>query len=111
MAKAATKSESVKSATINYLAEMTHWPPVCKLVHLEPGIKKFDIDTGEPVEYNWVAVQVREEPYFKGDARGVTIFAATEEGDFYHEHMIPIATADYGAIHSVLKKLGYDVTN
>ena len=99
------------SATIRYEQEMGHWPPVCKLVKLDPPIKRFDVETGEPVEYDWVALQIREEPYFHGDAKGATIFAATENGDFVHEHMIPLGKAEYGAIHNVLKQLGYDAAN
>lgn len=89
---------------------MSHWPPESTLVRLDPPLKRFDQVTGDPVLYEYVAVQ-RQSKTFGAPEDATFIFPSDAEGGFVQEFMTPIEKRDPGLIHSALKALGYDVTN
>lgn len=97
-------------ATIRYDVGTTHWPVESTLVQLDPPLRRYDVKTGEPVDYDHVIVHIRSPRTHSGNS-GADLFAATEAADAIHTTMIPLDSFEYGALHSVLKSMGYEVTN
>lgn len=97
-----------KTATILDVP-MGNWPPDSTLVEVDPPMTRFDPATGELAgEYSHVAVQVPRAEMVESDAR---IYPSTPTGGFVDPTMTPIRTGSGGVLHSVLKSMGYEVTN
>lgn len=86
--------------------DMTGWPPTTWLVALDPPLKRFDPETGEPTEYGHIALTCQE-----AEPRGAYVFPSDETGGFVDPTMSPMRTRDYGLPQAVLAQLGYSVTN
>lgn len=97
-------------ATIKYETPTDGWPHGTTLVELDPPLRRFDVLTGDPIDYPYVMVHVRSPETFPGNT-GVTLFPSNEAGEFVSPTMQPIGEYPYGMLHSVLKQMGYDVTN
>lgn len=90
--------------------EMAHWPPQSTLVELDPPLQKYDVDTGEPDLHKWIVVQ-RQQKLFGAAEDATYIFAVDGDGGFVREFMTPLEKREPGQVHSVLKAMGYKVTN
>lgn len=98
------------TATIKYEVETHGWPHGSTLVHLDPPLRRFDVITGKPIDYDHVIVHVRSPEMFPGNT-GVSLFASTENAEFVHPTMQPIGEYPYGVLHSALKQMGYEAAN
>lgn len=88
---------------------MVGWPPDSYLVQIDPPLKRFNPATGEPAgEYSHIAVQIPRAEMAENDA---LVYPSTPKGEFVDSTMSPIRTVAGGVLHSVLKGLGYEVTN
>jgi hypothetical protein len=85
---------------------MTDWPPTTWLLHLDEPMKRFDPETGEATEYDYVALTCKD-----SEPRAAYVFPSTAAGEFVDASMTPMRTRDYGLPHSVMAQLGYAVTN
>lgn len=97
-------TETLPASTV-----MMSWPPDSYLVQIDPPIKRFDPATGELAgSYTHIAVQIPRAEMAENDAN---IFPSTPTGQFVDPTMAPIRTVAGGVLHSVLKSMGYEVTN
>lgn len=85
--------------------DMSAWPPTTYLVQLDEPLKRYDPETGEPEEFEYVALTVQE-----AEPRQSYIFPANADGGFVDGQMIPMRRRDYGLPHSILMQLGYTLT-
>lgn len=95
--------EAVPASTV-----MAAWPPDSRLVQLDPPLHRFHPETGEKELYPYVVVQIPRAEMVENDAN---IFPSTSTGQFVDSTMAPIRTVAGGVLHSVLKSMGYEVTN
>jgi len=93
-------------AEILYDFDMKGWPPKTYLVKLSEPMRRFDPETGEPEDFEFVALCCKE-----SDPKAAYVFPSTEDGRFVDHSMIPIRTRDFGLPGSVLAQLDYTLTN
>jgi hypothetical protein len=98
-------------ATILEDVSTTHWPPTAYLVHLDPPLRRFDIQTGEPWDIPYVIVQMQSQR-LGADEDAVHLFPSTKDAGFQQEHMVSIGKLPTARnIDRVLEAMGYEVTN
>lgn len=94
------------SAEILYDTDMSGWPPTSYHVKLEEPLRRYNAETGEPEDYEYIALTVQE-----ADPKQAYVFPTDAEGKFVDDQMIPMRRKDYALPHVVLIQLGYTLTN
>jgi hypothetical protein len=98
------------TATIKYDVSTTHWPTESTLVQLNPPLRRYSVIDGSPRDFEYIIVHVRTPAVHKANA-GVDIFPSDAEANPIDSTMVSYGQFDHAAMHSVLKQMGYEVTN
>lgn len=94
------------NATVLYDVSMAHWPPTTWLVELAPPLRRYNPETGAPVDHTHVAVCTKD-----SNPRAATVYASDAEGGFPDPTLTALSTYDYATLPGVLSQMGYAVTN